>query len=692
MTRGMTGLWVMLAVLWPAIALAQAGPLSAEQLRWYTTQFDAIGRPAPVVVAPDAVTPPRDATAEALLVWASLRRDGADPSFEQVSAFLLATPGWPGETALRTRAEQVMLPTTDPRARARYFDALPPLTATGRLRQAEAWEDTGRTDGLDALVRAAWSRGSLSPADETLLLARFGRFLTPADHAARADWLLWNGGVTAAQRLVPLLAPEAARLVQTRIALRTPLAEAQSLFASLSQAERRNAGVVLDRAIWLRVAQRDEAAAIRFLIDSPIDPATVLRPARWLEERAARARVLQSGGDVATAVRLLAGHGLPPALLARADDADRVAFVEAEWSAGWLALRTLRTPQAALEHFARIPQVAQMPVTLSRANYWAGRAAEALNDPRQAMAFYRQAAQHDEHFYGQLAAETIGQPITPPDMARPAMLPAQQAAIDQDPIVRAVRILGQLRQDRLQSQFINHIAQRARTPEAKQLAALLAAEINRLDLGVRIGKLASQRGIALGYAAYPQMALPPEMASQWTYIHAITRQESLFDTRALSLAGARGLMQLMPATAAMLARRMGEEHTVNRLVTDPSYNVRLGSTYFAELMDVWRGSHVLAVASYNGGRGNVRKWVELYGDPRQPGIDMIDWIEQIPFQETRTYVHRVLENAVVYRLIDPTRPPPHPGTRILSDMLGLTRDAHAMAPQPVLTPASAATP
>jgi soluble lytic murein transglycosylase len=638
---------------------AVAATLNADQASWYASRLADHDRKIFMPTAEQAATAPRpDALAERLVVWDKLRRDSYKASFAELAQFLSDNPGWPNERDMRVAAEQAIIPSMEgPSAINSFFNRFPPITATGKLRRAEALILSGQRDAANSLVRDAWVNGGLSPNDETNALVQFGGALAPADHYARANQLLWNGQTTAAGRLLPYIGADSRSLVEARIALRNRDANAATKVDQVPAAQRTNAGLIYNQALWLRGAGKDEAGAVKLILGTKVNPRDVLEPKAWASLLQSLSRNARDTGDLETAYRLLAEHNMADNAADFADEgeAERVAYVETEWTAGWIALRYLRRPADAVRHFAAMQPVAQSPITLARSAYWTGRAAESMNNAALSQQWYARAAQFPDVFYGQLAIDKLGRSVPAPDMTPPAIDPDAMRAFMASDVVRVATMLGELGEMEKQSSFIAALARRASTPEEKRIAADLAHNIQRLDLGVRIGKLARVKGIWLSYASYPRVALPDAANGIWSLVHAITRQESLFNQRAISRAGARGLMQLMPATANAVSKKMGLDYAPAKLLNDPVYNMTLGSTYLQSRLDLFGGNHVLAVASYNAGAGNVAKWIAANGDPRDPGIDVIDWIEQIPFKETRDYVMRVLENAVVYKTIEPGR-------------------------------------
>ena len=624
--------------------------------------------PAPVAPAP-AYEPLRQAIDE----WDSLRRDGP-ASFDQIYRFLVAHPGWPAETTLRQRAERLMSSATSPADRIDYFRRYPPLSAAAKFRLAEAHLALGRAAEAQPLVREAWTSDGLNASQEAEVLTRFGGLLTPVDHVARVDRLLWSGFASAAERLLPVLPAERQPWAAARIALRKDASDAEYRLSQVPAHFQSDPGLLLDRVQWLRRNNRS-AEARQVMASANISPGTATDAEKWMEERLSLARAAVRDEQYELAYRLAANHRAFP--LGRPlnswNDGERDEFTSLEFLAGWTAQRHLGRAALAADHFQNYSNGAQSALTQARGDYWAGRAAEAAGDQARARRFYESAATHPDYFFGQLATERLGRPITLPAVRRAALTPEARQRFANNELVRAAKLLGEAGDRTRQSLFLRKLVDEARTLEQQTLVAELAPALRRPDVGVMVGREARNSGqLALLDAAYPRLPLAPEMQSDWTMIHAITRQESRFDRAAVSSANARGLMQLMPGTARETAAKVGVGYDFDRLTRDESYNVLLGSTYFRGLLDRWDGNHVLAVASYNAGPGNVNRWIRANGDPRDPNVDVVDWIEAIPFNETRIYVWRVLENAVVYDLLHPGQAR-MPATNRLSAYLGKRR-------------------
>jgi soluble lytic murein transglycosylase len=330
-------------------------------------------------------------------------------------------------------------------------------------------------------------------------------------------------------------------------------------------------------------------------------------------------------------------------------------YTSLAWLAAHTANRQLGRPRDAIALYRLYADAARSAQTRTKGYYWAGRAAQAAGIEAEAQRQFADAAQHYDQFYGQLAGERLGLPLRRAAKTEPVNVSdAERTAFMNDRLVRAARVLGEMGAWRDQSQFLRAISQRASTPADHALAGDLASQIGRIDLGVMIGRSAQANGIdAVAVAGFPTVSVPDGHQNNWTFIHAIARQESQFDKQAISHAGARGLMQLMPGTAREVSGKLGLAYDMGGLTTNTTYNIQLGSTYFQQMLSYYRGSYPLAVAAYNAGPGNVNKWLRANGDPLDGGIDIVEWVEAIPIFETRNYVQRVLENAVVYDMLHP---------------------------------------
>ena len=665
--RGFRKLWLVAAVL--IAGSAAAATLSPAMRAYYAARLaeTSAGRFNTLALSP-IVNPATDPLLDAVVTWDRLRRDTGPASFAEIGAFLRTHRGWPSELVIRRRAEKMIDDRVGFPDRIAFFREFPPLSSLAKFRLAEAQLVARDFASANANARAAWAAGGLDAVAEIQLQTEFATALTPADHAARLDRLLWRGETSAAGRMIALVSPDVRATSSARIALLTGLG-ARDALANVPVTARGEAGVVLAEVLW-RKRSGDMSGARAAMDAYDGAPGLVTDPEQWLKLRLELARGAMRDDQNDLAYRLASNHRAFPLgrPLTEWSLGERQAFIDNEWLAGWVALRRLGQPAIALPHFERVRDAALTPVTQARGDYWSGRAAEAANNP-EALVYYASAAAHADYYYGQLAAEHVA-----PTFALPAAIPAPvsaeaRARFDADDLVRVTRALGEIGDRTRQTLFMKALVERAETPEQQRLLADLGASLDRPDLGVLTGKAARLGGeLALLDVAYPMLSLPSSLNADWTMVHAIARQETQFDRAAVSAANARGLMQLLPATAAEQAGKLGLPYSTSRLTDDPVFNVTLGAAYFGRIRDN-AGSTLLAVAAYNAGPGNVRKFIALNGDPRTPGTNVVDWVELIPFSETRDYVQRVLANAVVYDLLHPataTMPP----TNRLSAYLG----------------------
>ena len=646
-----------------AVSISAGGQ---DQLDRYRTQMEAM-TPRPVMpAASDA------AIASAIAQWTAVRQTDALP-FDRYASFLLAHPGWPGESAIRRSAEKTAA-TGEPMRVVAYFRRFPPQSAAGAVAQARALLAIGSTADAAVAARKAWRLGALTPSDEAFVPSIPGA-LVPADHDARMDMLLWSGQTSAAARQIAYVSPALRDVFAARLALRTNAPGAAELGTLGASDYANDPGFIADRATWLRnngagPTARTWLARARTLTFPPGNVE------KWYEVLLANARGAAADGQAQVAYDIArqiddaypSGTDVSTKPYGARDD-----YTSLAWLAGQTALKQLGRPADAMPMFDRYGRGSLAPQTRAKGFYWAGRAAEAAGLQADAAAFFQRAAGYRDQFYGQLAAERIGRPlVAPPQVAALPVAPELRTAFDARETVRAARFLGNIGQRQDQTAFIRQIAADASTDSDHLLAAQLSRDLGRPDLGVMVGRAAMQNGMT-EYSAvgFPTVPVPEGYEDKWTIIHAIARQESQFDRAAVSGAGARGLLQLMPGTAREQSGKMGLAYDAAALTTDPSLSMMLGSSYFQRCYDRF-GSYPLAVAAYNAGGGNVAKWLVANGDPRTGGVDMVDWIERIPFTETRNYVQRVLENAVVYDLLQPARAKSQGAAR-LSWYLGKSR-------------------
>jgi soluble lytic murein transglycosylase len=594
----------------------------------------------------------------ALNEWRRLQQSDS-LSFPDYAAFLIAHPGWPGELNMRRAAERRIDPASfDPRLVVSFFDRFPPLTAGGQTRYAEALAATGRPADARSNAARAWVTRGLTVEDEARLLAKYGSSMTPADHDRRMERLLLDRATTPASRQITNSSPAKRPLFAARLALLRNDPDVEARIIAAGDAVNHDPGYMIERARYLR--ERGDSRGARIWLAKSRDLTSVpFDTPYFLNNLLNFAQGANADGqfDLVVAIAKHAEQAFPPGTRVRDRPfVERDDYTSLVWLGGMVALEKLARHDDAMTMFDRYARAAQTPGTQTKGWYWAGRAAERGGKADWSQSFFAQAAKHIDQYHGQLASERLGRELAiPPEPPRGAVSDADRAAFEASELVRAARMLGRTGPWQDQTQFIRLIAANAKTDTDHILAGELSRSINRPDLGVMVSRAARTSGtpdpLRIGF---PEVPVPPNMSSHWTLIHAISRQESQFDREATSRTGARGLMQLMPATAKEQAGRMGLPYDPARL-GEIGYNVTIGSAFFDRMLNYYSGNYVLAIASYNAGPGNVNKFIKANGDPRLPNVDIVRWVEAIPFSETRGYVQKVLENAVVYDLLNPSR-------------------------------------
>lgn len=616
--------------------------------------------PAFAQYASSIVQPARasDPIANAVYEWKSLSQSDSF-SFSSYANFLINHPGFPDATAMRKNAEKMLRPGLESNEQViAFFRRYPPLSATANLRYAEALSAKGQRDDARSAARLAWIGGALTPEDEARILSSFSDAIRSGDNDLRMDRLLWDRSTSAAARQLLLVSPQKRAVFDARLAMLTKAPDAAAKSAMVMDSARGDAGFLADKNWWQRntaqlIGSRETLAAPRALAVPPLDPD------KWLAITELTIRAANTGAQYQTVYNIARQVGdtyAPGTVVADRPFSERDSYTDITWLGGQAALTKLGRPGDAISLFNLYANAAKSAQTRSKGLYWAGRAAEAAGQRQIANAYYENAGQYFDQFHGQLALERLGKPVAPPNERRTIEISgSQRKAFEDSSLVRAVRYLGAQGQWADQTKFVRALAESANDDLQSVLATELAQKINRPDLAVMIGRNARSSGLG-DYlrTAFPQVQVPDDVVGSWTMIHAISRQESQFDRQIVSRAGARGLMQLMPGTARETAGRAGVSYYDVTSLYDPATNIRLGSTYFGQMMDRYQGSYVLAVAAYNAGPGNVDKWLRTVGDPRT-GIDVLNWIDNIPLSETRNYVQRVLENAVVYDMLNPRR-------------------------------------
>jgi soluble lytic murein transglycosylase len=580
----------------------------------------------------------QDPTHRKLVEWAILRSDSNGASSARYLAFINANPHWPSVGMMRRRAESMMwVEPTDPAVVRAYFAKNPPLSSRGQFALARAMLALGDRAGAQAQVREAWRTDNFGADVEARALEAFGSLLTADDHKARMNMRLYAEDTEGGLRNANRAGGDAPAIAKARIAVIKKAGNAKAALDAVPSSARRDLGYIFSLAQWLRRADKP-AEAGDAILSAPRDPSQAIDTDQWWIERRLAARNMLDLGDAAKAYRIARDAAVPQRDNYR---------VEHQFTAGWIALRFQNDPATALTHFTRIVEGNPGSISMARGHYWLGRAYEAQGRSADARKHYQAAAQHPTAYYGQIAGAKLG--------LRNITLRSPPAQPPGSPdVVRGMEVLYLVGQRDMVAGAVADLGDRL--TDASTLAAIgeITARHSDARAMLLLGKAALARGLPLETYAFPTIGIPNYTAigpaAEKPLIYAIARQESTFNQRTVSSARAMGLMQVTPAAGKYIARKFNATYNEKKLLSDPVYNVQFGAAELGDLLADFRGSYILTFVGYNAGRGRIRDWVARFGDPRDPKVDPVDWVERIPFSETRNYVQRVMENMQVYRI------------------------------------------
>jgi soluble lytic murein transglycosylase len=587
-----------------------------------------------------------DSVAAKVVEWINLRDNWPKAGYERLMAFIARAPGWPHAVTMRRRAEYVLFSTKAPAdAIERHFAGSEPLSPEGHIALARA----ALARGDKALARrqtlAAWLDTSLGKAGRDAVITELSGLLQRSDHEQRLWRLIHAQETEAAVATAGLVSPDHVAAAKCARALIRVEKSGLKLLNALPAGLRNSQALQYALARYHRRTDNPQAA-LAILLKTPDTHAKLIDAEAWWIERRLVARMLLGPGN--------RGHWGNAYKLARAHGYEKGPhFEEGEFLAGWIALRMLGDARTAVAHFSRIPPVATSRTQEARGAYWEGRAWLELGDKAKADAAFRRAAATPTVYYGLLAREALGLGDKPIAIATGNPSAALRKKVASDELMRAFLILADAGGDSELHAFAQALGARFRTADEAATAASLIAEASNAHIALRFAKAASSQGIDIDDWNYPIRAIPAWKGFgspvEKALVYGLSRQESEFNSRAMSRAGARGLMQLMPGTARIVAKQFRLDYSEKRLTSDPAYNLALGAAHLGDLIGRYNGSYILTFAGYNAGPSRAQQWINQYGDPRDAHVDPIDWVESIPFTETRTYIQKVLQNVHVYR-------------------------------------------
>jgi soluble lytic murein transglycosylase len=569
-----------------------------------------------------------------VLLASYMASPGNDIGFSEMANFIAGNPDWPGLRAIAMIAEQKMPSNATQGEVIQWFTAHPPITLMGFYLYIDALNATGKTQNVSTMIRTRWVKGDFNGDELLAFQARFERFLDMGTQWNRMDRYLWKNDPANVRRLYVFADSNMRAVAEARLALANQNPGASDYLSRVSSEWQGEPGLLYERLRW-NIRNNHDNEAVDILRHAPEN---LGNPEAWWDQRQVEIRRAMERGEFDLAYQLAANHGQ---LVSKT-------LIQGEFLAGWLALRFLNKPEDAEVRFQTLYDNASTPISRARGAYWLGRSYEALGVRTEAEQAYETAAALDITYYGQLAATRLYAAPLIQAKAEPTIPPKVRNAFYSRDIIRAVQRLAALGEtDRARNFF------KAATDAAQQrvdfvLLTELALQIEHPSLAIEAAKAANQKDMLIAANGFPLLNRPVPRPPEPAFTHALIRQESMFNPQASSSAGAHGLMQLMPGTAKDVARKINVKYNPRQL-SDPDYNLRLGTAFAQSQIDAFGGSYILALAGYNAGPRRVREWVAAMGDPRSPTVDAIDWIEMIPIAETRNYVQRIIESLQVYR-------------------------------------------
>jgi len=582
----------------------------------------------------------RDPTASKLYYWLLFQDQERSAAYmPQLQLFIDQNPAWPGREIMIVNAEQNMSDDLPQGDILKWFGQYPPQSAHGLMRYIDALAASGQNDKIGRALAQWWPQGSLGNKEQNDLLHRFGGMINRDAHRLRLDMTLFRNQYTNARALAKILGAGYPQLVEARIALAEKKNGVDVLIEAVPRGLQDDPGLLYERIKWRRKKGYD-VGAIELLHRAP-DAQRLQNSDEWWRERHILIRRLLEKKSYQSAYLLASQH----------KQKEGLGFAQAEFLSGWLALRFLDNAVGALQHFEVLYAGVETPISKARAAYWAGRALDDIGSKDKAGIWYEKAARFQTVFYGQLAAVRLAQKGDLPAPRLPQITMQQSTAFENDELFIAAKLLHKAGLDKTSSRFFNAFARHHNSAAAYYFAARATEDLKRYDDTIALAKKATDKGLFLTAQSYPTMTSALSSVDvEWALVHGLIRQESRFNQTIKSPAGAIGLMQLMPATAKITARKLGLSHRTSWLASRPSHNIRLGSAYIKQMLARYDGSYPLALAAYNAGPGRVDSWLRIYGDPRTGAIDILDWMEIVPIYETRNYMQRVTEAIYVYRL------------------------------------------
>ncbi len=591
----------------------------------------------------------KDDLARDILEWLRYYNGATDLTFSNYKNYINNNSEWPLIEDIKLKAESKISFQEANSDLIRYFRDNPPQTGWGKIYYGNALLNINEIEKGRSLIKDGYINGSLTRKEQAKVIKKFKNFLNQEDHKERINELLWNGKYRTASRLIKYVDKDYQKLFEARIGLISFAGGVDELIAKVPRQLTNHPGLVHDRIRW-RVKKRKYDSALELLLSiSDTDPEELQRPDKFWRQKNILIRRLIDKHQYNTAYKLATNHGLT-------SNAD---IAQAEWMAGWISITFLDKPKKALKHFKEIWNVSSRPISKARAAYWMGKSYEEIGNTTESQKWFSKASTYTLTFYGQLAGVKSEENIFFEPVVNVKINESEESKQLNRKVYSAISLLNEFNRPKIVKKFIKDLADREDIAIASN-AMQIATDIERYDFAVQAGKIFYYNNVILDTKSFPVVDRPEFgkiIFPDQSLIHSVIRQESQFDPKAGSHAGAKGLMQLMPYTAKRVSEGLNLKYSKNMLTENPKYNVILGSAYLDILLSNLDGSYILTLAAYNAGESRVAAWIKKYGDPRKDDIDAVDWIELIPFKETRNYVQRVLENIQVYSFIEGNNTP-----------------------------------
>jgi soluble lytic murein transglycosylase len=582
--------------------------------------------------------------------WRHLLTEGNKASFYDYLNFINANKDYPRLGRIKYLAEHKLSnEKITPGKIIDWFGDEEPLSGYGKMILGESYILTGQIEQGEKLIKEGWITADLSKTELSLFRKKFKNYLNAEDYIQRADYLAWENKYWDLKRMLRYLPKDYELLYNARQLLMSKSYGVDQAIKNVPDRFKNDAGLNFDRLKWRRKRGRiDSSAEILLNVKNTKD--YLVRPDKWWDEREIISRSLIYEKKYELAYKIASNH----ALIEGSD------YAAAEWMSGWIALSFLDDPLLSKDHFQNFYNNVSYPISTSRGAYWLARSYKALGDKENSKKWFEEAAKYLTTYYGQLAFLELN-PDENFELSKDMEVDKKyREKFYSKELVKITYLLDELNEDKYTKFILRHLANENIENGSEILASELSTNIGRFDFAIQIAKIASYEKRFHNKFNYPIISTPKNINGrkipESAFILSIIRQESEFDLSANSHAGAKGLMQLMPYTAKLVAKQAKLPYVKSRLTTDPEYNINLGSHYVAGLILDYDGAYPFAIAAYNAGPNRVKYWKKINKDPQKKQIDYVDWIELIKFRETRNYVQRVLENYNVYRYILEQRP------------------------------------